>query len=272
MPASTQTKKSKKIRLDLLLFEKGHVESREKAQALIAAGKVYVDDVPVEKAGKQVARSVRLKVLQKEHPYVSRGGVKLESALKNFDVSVEGLMALDIGASTGGFTDCLLRHGAKHVIAVDVGYGQLAWSIRQNPHVTVMERTNIRHLSLEELGASVDLIVIDVSFISLKLVFPKAYEFLKSGGILVTLVKPQFEVNKSDVGKRGKVSNEAAQREVLVKIAALATEQGFEVLGESVSAITGKKSGNREFFLHLKKTEASLNGSGSASHPMQRRH
>jgi 23S rRNA (cytidine1920-2'-O)/16S rRNA (cytidine1409-2'-O)-methyltransferase len=244
-----------KQRLDRLLVEQKLAPSREKAQAFIMAGKVRVDGQPAGKAGRMISIDSLLEVLGTDQPYVSRGGVKLKAALEYFSVSPQGLVALDIGASTGGFTHCLLLGGAEKVFAVDVGYGQLAWELRQDPRVKSLERTNIRYLEFEKLGKYVDLVVIDVSFISLRLIFPKALEFLKPGGFLVALVKPQFEAGVDEVGKRGKVSDPTVHEKVLDTLKVVAQEQGFIVLGQTKSSIVGKKSGNEEFFLLLQKPQ-----------------
>ncbi len=244
-----------KQRLDLLLVERQLAPTREKAQALVLAGQVIVNGEKASKAGKTVATSAELRVLGKDHPYVSRGGVKLESALNAFDFSPKDLVALDVGASTGGFTHCLLLHGAQHIFAVDVGYGQLAWELRQSEQVTSLERTNIRKLEYEQLGTLVDLVVIDASFISLKLIFPAIWRFLKSGGHVMALVKPQFEAGKTDVGKRGHVSSVEVHERVQEEVTAAAQHQGFHVLQWTESAIHGKKSGNKEFFVLLQKPE-----------------
>ncbi|MBF0276271.1 MAG: TlyA family RNA methyltransferase [SAR324 cluster bacterium] len=241
----------KKKRVDLLLVERELVPSREKAQALILAGKVFVDDSRADKAGKLVCSSSDLRVTEKDHPYVSRGGVKLEAALKKFNFSPRDLLAMDIGASTGGFTHCLVNHGAQHVFAVDVGYGQLAWELRRNPCVTSLERSNIRDLEYEKIGRLVDLVVIDASFISLKLIFPKVHQFLKPNGHVIALVKPQFEAGKSDVEKRGLVRNKEVHLRVQNEITDAAKSEGFQVLEWIDSAIEGKKSGNKEFFVFL---------------------
>ena len=244
-----------KQRLDRLLVEQKLAPSREKAQAFIMAGKVRVDGQPAGKAGRMISTDSLLEVLGTDHPYVSRGGVKLKAAFEYFAVAPQGLVALDIGASTGGFTHCLLLGGAEKVFAVDVGYGQLAWKLRQDPRVKSLERTNIRYLEFEKLGKYVDLVVIDVSFISLRLIFPKALEFLKPGGFLVALVKPQFEAGVDEVGKRGKVSDPKVHVKVLDILKVVAQEQGFIVLGQTKSSIVGKKSGNEEFFLLLQKPQ-----------------
>ncbi|MBF0351982.1 MAG: TlyA family RNA methyltransferase [SAR324 cluster bacterium] len=242
-----------KTRIDQLLVERGLVESREKGQALILAGKVKVNGVPVDKAGKMFEQDATLEVEAKVHPYVSRGGLKMEHALEVFGISPQHKIVMDIGASTGGFTHCLLLQGAEHVYAVDVGYGQLAWELQQHPAVTSLERTNIRHLPFEKIGKMMDLIVIDASFISLKLIFPKTHEFLKPGGDVIALVKPQFEAGRQEIGKRGKVSDEDVHARVQQEITDAARLFGFEVCQWSISPIEGKKSNNREFLVYLKK-------------------
>src|SRR5216683_5759990 len=234
-----------KKRLDVLLVERGLAESRTQAQALVMAGLVPGYDKP----GHQVAEDAELSV--KQGPaYVSRGGEKLANALDALGVDPAGLDAIDVGASTGGFTDVLLQRGAARVIAVDVGYGQLAWSLRQDPRVTVMERVNIRHL--EQLPLPADLAVIDVSFISLRLVLPRVRELLSPPGDVVALVKPQFEVGKGVVGKGGVVRDPAQHGRVLGELRQFAQESGYEVDAEIPSPILGAK-GNREFFLHLRR-------------------
>ena len=247
--------RSLKKRIDLILVERELAISREKAQALILAGKVYVANERVEKSGKLIPTHADVCVSAKDHPYVSRGGVKLEAALRNFRFFPRAMTALDIGASTGGFTHCLLLHGVSHVYAVDVGYGQLAWELRRDPRVTCLERSNIRTLEFEQIGVLVDLIVIDTSFISLKKIFPHASRFLKSAGHVIALVKPQFEAGKIDVEKRGSVKSPAVHRRVKSEITEVAQEAGFQVLKWADSAIEGKKSGNKEFFIFLQKME-----------------
>ncbi len=246
-----------KQRLDRLLVEQKLAPSREKAQALIMAGKVRVEGQPAGKSGRMISTDSLLEVRGTDQPYVSRGGVKLKAALVYFGIDPTALVALDIGSSTGGFTHCLLLGGAEKVFAVDVGYGQLAWELRQDPRVVPLERTNIRYLEFEKLGENVDLVVIDVSFISLRLVFPKALEFLKPGGYLLALVKPQFEAGADEVGKRGKVSDSAVHEKVMDTLKVAAEGQGFIVLGQTKSSIVGKKSGNEEFFLWLQKPQKS---------------
>src|SRR2546425_12898578 len=237
-------------RLDLLLVERGLADSRQKAQAMILAGEVQINGTRAEKAGQLVAQNAGIQVHSRLQKYASRGGLKLESALEEFGIDPAGRVCLDVGASTGGFTDCLLQRGAARVIAVDVGYGQLAWSLRQDPRVTVLERVNIRHL--DRLPVPADLAVIDVSFISLRLVLPRAGELLSPPGDVVALVKPQFEVGKGAVGKGGVVRDPDQHRQVLSEIRKFAEGAGYEVAGEIPSPILGAK-GNREFLLHLRR-------------------
>ncbi len=240
----------KKIRLDNLLVEKGLVESREKARALILEGNVLVNDRKADKPGTFIPHDTSLKILQKM-PYVSRGGLKLEAALKNFNIDVHGKVAMDVGASTGGFTDCLLQRGAKKVYAVDVGYGQLSWELRNNPCVVVLEKTNIRYLEKDIVAEQIDICTIDVSFISLLKVIPKVLEFLSPSGEIVALIKPQFEVGKKDVGKGGVVKDEAKRLEAIEKISNEVQGMGLEVKGMTKSPLAGPK-GNIEYFIYLK--------------------
>ena len=238
-----------KERLDKLLLHRGLADSRERAQSLILAGKVRVEGIESVKAGTKVALDAQVTVSGQDHPYVSRGGVKLEAALAEFGLDPGGCTALDIGASTGGFTHCLLLHGAARVIAVDVGYGQLAWELRRDPRVEVLERTNIRHLAPEALGCLVDLVVMDVSFISLSVVLRHAVTFLAPAGQVLALVKPQFEAGREQVGRGGRVTDEAVHAEVVERIGAEGEALGLRRIGAMASPIAGKKSGNREFFL-----------------------
>jgi 23S rRNA (cytidine1920-2'-O)/16S rRNA (cytidine1409-2'-O)-methyltransferase len=240
-----------KIRLDRLLVEKGLANSPEKARALIYAGLVRVGQSAALKPGKSFDPEVPLEVKGAEFPYVGRGGVKLEKALTDFRVEVEGKTALDVGASTGGFTHCLLMRGIAKVYAIDVGYGQLAWKIRQDPRVKVMERKNARFLTLSDIGEQVDLIVIDTSFISLSLVVPPLIPILKDQGGILALIKPQFEVGKGKVGKGGVVRNEEDQKAVIENLGIFFQTLGLSVLGILESPIKGAK-GNREFFIYLK--------------------
>jgi len=235
-----------KQRLDVILVERGLAESREKAQALILAGKVLVEGKVISKPGAFVHPKASIEV-KEGLPYVSRGGLKLEFALKTFGVDPAGKVAIDVGASTGGFTDCLLQHGASKVYAVDVGYGQLAWKLRQDPRVVVLERTNIRYLaSLPEL---VDLATIDVSFISLRLVLPPVLNLLKPEAEIVALIKPQFEAGREKVGKKGVVRDPQVHREVLESLIDFAHGLGLSTSGLTVSPLLGPE-GNVEFFAY----------------------
>lgn len=236
-----------KIRLDALLLKKGLVESRTKAQALIMTGKVRVDGAVVTKAGAQVGLEVQLEV-EEGLPYVSRGGLKLEAALEAFPVNVKGAICADVGASTGGFTDVLLDHGAVRVYAIDVGYGQLAWKLRQDERVVVMERTNARYL--ENLPEPIDLVVVDVSFISLKLILPVVINWLAIRAAVIALIKPQFEAGKEQVGKGGVVRDRQVHRQVLEEIVRYTLDLGFDLLGLIPSPITGP-AGNYEFLMYV---------------------
>jgi 23S rRNA (cytidine1920-2'-O)/16S rRNA (cytidine1409-2'-O)-methyltransferase len=240
--------KSPKVRLDKLLVDRGLVASRERARALILAGAVLVNEEPVDKAGALIAEGAAIRIRGEDHPYVSRGGVKLKGALDTFDIRVEGLSALDVGASTGGFTDCLLQDGARRVYAVDVGYGQIAWKLRNDPKVILFERTNIRHFQGVGVEEPVDIAVIDTSFISLKLVIPSVLQFVREGGTILALVKPQFEVGKGEVGKKGVVRDPAVHLRVVGELAAFFAEQGLSVRGTCESPLTGPE-GNKEFFI-----------------------
>jgi 23S rRNA (cytidine1920-2'-O)/16S rRNA (cytidine1409-2'-O)-methyltransferase len=242
---------SRRERVDRLLVERGLVPTRERARRLVMAGHVRVDGCVVDKPGSQVAVDSRLEMEGNDNPFVSRGGVKLDGVLDRFGVAVQGVVVLDVGASTGGFTDCVLRRGAHAVIAVDVGYGQFAWSLRNDPRVTLLERTNIRHLVKEQLPVIPALAVIDVSFISLRLVLPRVVDLLAPNGEIVALVKPQFEVGKGQVGKGGVVRDENLQRQAVATVRACGEEIGLCCLGEMESPIRGPK-GNREFFLHFR--------------------
>lgn len=244
------TRGSDKMRLDLLLLEKGAAASRQRARALIMAGKVFVDGVRADKAGREFSVDAEV-VVKGDLPYVSRGGLKLEAALDHFGVDPSGLTVLDAGASTGGFSDCLLKRGAAHVVAVDVGYGQFHWSLRNDPRVTLLERTNIRLLNTDGLSRPVDAAVADLSFISLKLVFPVLHGLLPSGGWFIPLVKPQFEVGKGEVGRGGVVRDPEKIRAAVELVKQYAAESGFRVMGEMESPILGPK-GNRELLLHLR--------------------
>jgi 23S rRNA (cytidine1920-2'-O)/16S rRNA (cytidine1409-2'-O)-methyltransferase len=245
---------SARERLDVLVVERGLAATRERARALILAGQVRVDGTVVSKAGAQVAAGAPIELLQPDHPYVSRGGLKLAHALDVFGIDPAGAVALDVGASTGGFTDVLLRRGAAHVVALDVGHGQIDWKLRNDARVTVVERVNARALTADRLPAGFRLfavITMDVSFISLKQVLPAIAPLLEPGGSLVTLVKPQFEAGRSEVRRGGIVSDPAVQTRVVEAVAAAADTLGLSRVATVESPITGAE-GNREFFLHLR--------------------
>ena len=238
-----------RVRADLALVEQGLAPSRERARALILAGEVLDGDRPVGKAGELVAAGAPLRLRNEPMPFVSRGGLKLAHALATFALDVQGRVAVDVGASTGGFTDCLLQAGVARVYCVDVGHGQLAWKVASDPRVVVLDRTNVRHL--QSLPERCNLAVVDVSFISLQLVLPALPPLLEPGSPLVTLVKPQFEVGRGNVGKGGIVRDEAARAGAVAAVSATARGLGFTVAGQTTSPITGGK-GNVEFLLHLR--------------------
>lgn len=239
-----------KKRLDVLLTEQMYADTRSKAQAIIMAGQVYVNGQKADKPGTAYEETVQIEVRGVTCPYVSRGGLKLEKALRDFGVKPEGYVCSDSGASTGGFTDCLLQQGAKKVFAIDVGYGQLDWKIRSDERVVVMERTNIRYVTPEDLGEPLDLSVIDVSFISLKIVLPAIKALLKPTGQVLCLIKPQFEAGKEKVGKKGVVREPEIHKEVLDSFVETAGELGFTILGLTFSPVKGPE-GNIEFLGHL---------------------
>ena len=239
-----------KERLDVVLVERGLCDSRSKAQALIMSGEVYVNGQKSDKAGTPVEDEAVVELRGNPCPYVSRGGLKLDKALRDFGVDPTGSVCSDSGASTGGFTDCLLQKGAKKVFAIDVGYGQLAWSIRQDPRVVCMERTNIRYVTPEDLGQPLDLSVIDVSFISLSLVLPVVKTLLKPTGQVLCLIKPQFEAGRDKVGKKGVVRDAAVHEEVLQNFISLAKSLGFTIRNLTFSPVKGPE-GNIEFLAHL---------------------
>ncbi|MBQ8768092.1 MAG: TlyA family RNA methyltransferase [Oscillospiraceae bacterium] len=239
-----------KKRLDVLLTENGFCDSRSKAQAIIMAGQVYVDGQKADKPGISYEETVAIEVRGESCPYVSRGGLKLEKALRDFGVDPTGFVCSDSGASTGGFTDCLLQQGASKVFAIDVGYGQLDWKIRSDPRVVVMERTNIRYVTPEDLGEALDLSVIDVSFISLKIVLPAIKALLKPNGQVLCLIKPQFEAGREKVGKKGVVREPETHIQVLDDFVKLAQSLNFTILGLTFSPVKGPE-GNIEFLGHL---------------------
>lgn len=242
---------TEKVRIDALMVQRGLAPTREKAQALILAGLVVAGDHRVAKPAERVTSDAPLRLKGEINPYVSRGGLKLAAALAAFAVDPAGKTCVDVGASTGGFTDCLLQHGARRVYAVDVGYGQLAWTLREDPRVVSLERQNVRTLPREAIAEAVDLVVADASFISLRLVLPKVGELLEPGGQAVVLVKPQFEVGKDLVGKGGVVRDVRLRQEALEGICQFAQASGFEVLGTLESPVPGAKKGNVEYLVHL---------------------
>jgi 23S rRNA (cytidine1920-2'-O)/16S rRNA (cytidine1409-2'-O)-methyltransferase len=247
-------KAPKRQRLDTLLVDKGLVESREKARALILAGQVNVDGHGAAKAGTMIPIDADVRVIGPDHPWVSRGGIKLAHALDVFQIDATGAIALDIGASTGGFTDVWLQRGARHVIALDVGHSQLHWKVRSDPRVTVIENTNARYLKpgdLPDPGGSISRVSIDVSFISLRHIFPVLPPLIESGSHIVALVKPQFEAGRKDVGKGGLVSDPEIHTRVVADVTMAAAEVGLKRLGLIDSPITGAE-GNKEFLLHLR--------------------
>jgi 23S rRNA (cytidine1920-2'-O)/16S rRNA (cytidine1409-2'-O)-methyltransferase len=243
------TRKVSKVRVDRLILDRGFVESREKGQAIILAGNVLVNGQKVEKAGALVPEDADIRILGEPMPYVSRGGLKLEAALREFKITVTGRTAIDVGASTGGFTDCLLQHGCRNVYAVDVGYGQLAWKLRQDPRVISIERTNIREINPALIPELLDIAVIDASFISLEKVIPPVLPFLARDSEIIALIKPQFEVGKGQVGKGGIVRDETARKAVVERIVEFVREQGLEIKGVMPSPITGQ-DGNIEYLLY----------------------
>ena len=242
--------KAARVRADLALVEQGLAPSRARAQALILAGEVLAGDRPIAKAGDLVEATTELRLRSAPMPYVSRGGIKLAHALDVFGVDPRGVVALDVGASTGGFTDCLLQRGAVRVHCVDVGHGQLDWKLASDARVRVHDRVNVRTIDPALIGERVELIVIDVSFISLRLVLPALPPLARPGAPVVALVKPQFEVGRAHVGKGGIVRDEAARAQALVDVRAAAVALGFAAMGDTTSPITGGK-GNVEFLLHL---------------------
>jgi 23S rRNA (cytidine1920-2'-O)/16S rRNA (cytidine1409-2'-O)-methyltransferase len=237
--------------LDVLLTDRGLAPSRERARALILAGHVTVDGRAVSKAGEGVTRQAVVEIVAPDHPYVGRGGIKLAHALDAFAIDVAGRTALDVGASTGGFTDVLLQRGAARVVAIDVGHGQLDWKLRNDPRVVVRERLNARGLSAADVGHPIDIVTIDVSFISLRLILPILPALLTAGADIAALVKPQFEAGRGDVGRRGLVTDPAVHEAVIARVTAAAESSGLMRVAMSPSPITGA-TGNKEFFLHLK--------------------
>lgn len=242
-----------KQRLDNYLVENGFVETRSKAQSLIMAGEVYIDNQKASKAGEQIKGTEKIEVRSKGLKYVSRGGLKLEKAIKSFPISLSGKICMDIGASTGGFTDCMLQNGAVKVYSIDVGYGQLAWKLRTDERVVNLERTNFRHVTNEQVTDAIDFFSVDVSFISLKLILPPAFDLLKENGSAVCLIKPQFEAGKENVGKKGVVRDINIHKEVISNVLEFTKETGFKVRGLDYSPIKGPE-GNIEYLMYITKS------------------
>lgn len=251
-----------KERLDILLVKKGLAPSREKAKAMIMSGNVFVDGQREDKAGTSFPEEVTIEIHGNTLKYVSRGGLKLEKAMDHFDISLEGKVCMDIGASTGGFTDCMLQNGAAKVYAVDVGYGQFAWKLRQDERVVCMEKTNIRYVTPQDIQDILDFASVDVSFISLTKVLGPAKELLRDQGEMVCLIKPQFEAGKEKVGKKGVVRDKAVHLEVIQQVLSFAKEIGFSVLNLEYSPIKGPE-GNIEYLVHIRK-----NGDNSLECPV----
>ena len=247
----------KKERLDVLLVEENIISSREKAKACIMEGKVYVDGQKVDKAGEKVNSDANIEYRGDTLKYVSRGGLKLEKAMNEYDISLENKVCMDIGASTGGFTDCMLQNGACKVFSVDVGYGQFAWKLRTDERVVCMERTNIRYVTPDDIGELLDFASIDVSFISLKKIMPATLNLLKESGEVVALIKPQFEAGREKVGKKGVVREKETHKEVVYGIVDYLLEQDLNVLGVNYSPIKGPE-GNREYLVYFTKDKAKI--------------
>lgn len=258
-PINPRNSTNPRTRLDQRLLEEGLVESRERARGLILAGQVRVDGQRVDKPGTVVPSAAAVTIVGPKHPFVGRGGVKLRAALDTFDIAVKDKVCVDVGAGTGGFTDCLLQAGAARVIAVDVGHGHLHERLRHDPRVVLLERLNVRNLTLHHLPAAPDLVVIDVAFISLTLVFPVIIDLLSPSGEVVALVKPQFEVGKGQVGKGGVVRDARKHAAAIHRVTDIARKLGMVVRGICPSPIVGMK-GNREFFVHVMKPSAVSEG------------
>jgi 23S rRNA (cytidine1920-2'-O)/16S rRNA (cytidine1409-2'-O)-methyltransferase len=245
-----------KERLDLLLVKKGYFETREKAKASIMVGKVFIDNIRFDKCGEKVKETANIEIKGEPMPYVSRGGFKLEKAIKKFSIALDGKTCMDIGASTGGFTDCMLQNGASKVFAIDVGYGQFAWKLRTDERVVCMERTNIRYVKNEDIGEVADFASIDVSFISLKKVIPAVLPLLSSCGEVVALIKPQFEAGREKVGKKGVVRDPAVHQEVIEGIVQFLLKEGQNIIGIDYSPIKGPE-GNIEYLVYFNKEKCS---------------
>ncbi len=262
-----------KKRLDCLIFERGLAESREKAKVMIMMGNVYIDNQKSDKPGTMLAVDTKIVIRGETMPYVSRGGLKLEKAMKVFSITLKDKITMDIGASTGGFTDCMLQKGAKKVYSIDVGYGQLAWKLRTDSRVVNLERTNVRYLTSEQVPDLIDFFSVDVSFISLCLVLPVARRFMNDNAQAVCLIKPQFEAGKGKVGKKGVVREPSIHREVIDKICHFVLDNGFSILGLTFSPVKGPE-GNIEYLIYLQKSsepksiEWNINGLVQESHDL----
>ena len=263
---------SEKLRLDVAVFERGFAETREKAKAMIMAGSVYLNGQKALKGGVNVKETDVIEVRGAINPFVSRGGLKLNKAVSSFGLTLKDCVCMDIGASTGGFTDCMLTNGAKKVYAIDVGYGQLAWKLRCDERVVNLERTNFRYVTREQVPDEVDFASVDVSFISLKLILPVMYTLLKDGGRSVCLIKPQFEAGKENIGKKGVVRDKSVHEDVVRSITAFASENGFKVIDVDFSPIKGPE-GNIEYLMYIEKSEkGEMLWSGSVEELVERSH
>lgn len=254
-----------KKRIDVLLFERGLAPSREKARTLIMAGSVYVNNQKFDKPGDTVSDDAEIEVRGSTLKYVSRGGLKLEKAMQLFPIDLNRKICMDIGASTGGFTDCMLQNGAQKVYSVDVGYGQLAWQLRQDPRVVNLERTNARYLTREQVPEEIDFFSVDVSFISLRIILSAVRPLLRDGGQAVCLIKPQFEAGREKVGKKGVVRDRAVHEEVVETICRFALENGYSVLGLTFSPVKGPE-GNIEYLVYLEKSDAPVHTADCTPH------
>ncbi len=263
---------SEKLRLDVAVFERGYAETREKAKAMIMAGSVYLNGQKALKGGVTIKETDVIEVRGAVNPFVSRGGLKLDKAMKSFGLDLTDCICMDIGASTGGFTDCMLTNGAKKVYAIDVGYGQLAWKLRCDERVVNLERTNFRYVTHEQVPDECDFASVDVSFISLKLILPVMYTLLKDGGRSVCLIKPQFEAGKENIGKKGVVRDKKVHEDVVSMITDFAAANGFKVLGVDFSPIKGPE-GNIEYLMYIEKCEVGeMLWEGSVNELVERSH
>ena len=263
---------SEKLRLDVAVYERGFAETREKAKAMIMAGSVYLNGQKALKGGVNIKETDVIEVRGAVNPFVSRGGLKLDKAMKSFGLDLTDCVCMDIGASTGGFTDCMLTNGAKKVFAIDVGYGQLAWKLRCDERVVNLERTNFRYVTREQVPDEVDFASVDVSFISLKLILPVMHTLLKEGGRSVCLIKPQFEAGKENIGKKGVVRDKSVHADVVRSITDFAAGNGFKVLGVDFSPIKGPE-GNIEYLMHIEKTDkGEMLWNGSVEELVERSH